>query len=114
MANMQAKLQLARSDSKDSLRRHPSSSAVGSQEPTDEEGIIYEQMIAAACGVDLTSRMLSFNPNVSKVEALASQATRAMLSRHPSLTRSNSSSSLIIKKRTIPTSPEKILDAPGL
>ncbi|KAG0251139.1 ubiquitin-protein transferase activating protein [Mortierella polycephala] len=115
MANMQAKLQLARSDSKDSLRRHPSSSSVvGNQEPTDEEGIIYEQMIAAACGVDLTSRMLSFNPNVSKVETLASQATRAMLSRHPSLTRLNSSSSLIIKKRTIPTSPEKVLDAPGL
>ncbi|KAK3813440.1 MAG: WD40-repeat-containing domain protein [Benniella sp.] len=100
MMNVQAKLDLA---------RHPS---IGTPEPTDEASIAYSHQIAEACGIDLDSRMLAFTAEPPSLEGRDSSAMRKLYSRYPSFTRS--SSNLTLKRRTILTSPEKVLDAPGL
>ncbi|KAI8601653.1 quinon protein alcohol dehydrogenase-like superfamily [Dissophora ornata] len=97
------------------LVRHPSFS-----EPTDEASIAYSQQIAEACGINLDSRMLAFSAEPPSLDSNgrgdnSSSATmmRKIYSRHSSFTRSTSNL-LLNKKRTILTSPEKVLDAPGL
>lgn len=100
MANVQAKLDLA---------RRPS---FGAAELTDEASIAYSHQIAEACGINLESRMLAFSAEPPTLEGRDSTTMRKLYSRHPSFTRS--SSNLVLKKRTILTSPEKVLDAPGL
>ncbi|KAF9586232.1 ubiquitin-protein transferase activating protein [Lunasporangiospora selenospora] len=79
---------------------------------------IHREQVAHACGVSLNSRILAFNVEAPSVganpfRASDSNQTRSIYSRHPSFGRSNSASNLI-RKRTILTSPEKVLDAPGL
>ncbi|KAI7828163.1 quinon protein alcohol dehydrogenase-like superfamily [Gamsiella multidivaricata] len=105
MSSAQAKLELV---------RHPSFS--GGSELTDEASVAYSQQIAEACGINLDSRMLAFSAEPPSMDGSngrdASSAVRKIYSRHPSFTRSNSN--LLLKKRTILSSPEKVLDAPGL
>ncbi|KAF8980659.1 ubiquitin-protein transferase activating protein [Entomortierella lignicola] len=100
------------------LVRHPSFSG-SSADTTDEASIAYNQQIAEACGINLDSRMLAFSAEPPSLDSIsnssigsAANANRKVYSRHPSFTRS--SSNLSLKKRTILTSAERILDAPGL
>ncbi|KAF9436217.1 ubiquitin-protein transferase activating protein [Entomortierella beljakovae] len=108
MSNAQAKLELV---------RHPSFSG-STADSTDEASIAYSQQIAEACGINLESRMLAFTAEAPSLDSATSSSmgatgtNRKLYSRHPSFTRSNSN--LLLKKRTILTSPEKVLDAPGL
>ncbi|KAF9920466.1 ubiquitin-protein transferase activating protein [Linnemannia zychae] len=91
-----------------------SSSSAHHHSPIDPlDGSAHSQEVAKACGLDLNSRILCFNAEAPSLDNRESSVVRQMYSRHPSFTRSNSNSSLP-KKRTILTSPEKILDAPGL
>ncbi|KAK3839386.1 MAG: WD40-repeat-containing domain protein [Linnemannia elongata] len=76
------------------------------------DGSAYSQEVARACGLDLNSRILCFNAEAPSLDNRESSVVRQMYSRHPSFTRSNSN--LLLKKRTILTSPERILDAPCL
>ncbi|KAF9172302.1 ubiquitin-protein transferase activating protein [Mortierella sp. AD010] len=108
MSSAQAKLDLV---------RHPSFSG-STADATDEASIAYNQQIAEACGINLDSRMLAFSAEPPSLDSIggsgigAASANRKIYSRHPSFTRSTSN--LLLKKRTILTSPEKVLDAPGL
>ncbi|KAI1317252.1 ubiquitin-protein transferase activating protein [Mortierella claussenii] len=108
MANAQAKLEMV---------RHPPFSG-STAEATDEATIAYNHHIAEACGINLDSRMLAFSAEPPTLDDTTSRdgssAIRKIYGRHPSFTRSTSSSSLLVKKRTILTSPDKVLDAPGL
>ncbi|KAG0083766.1 ubiquitin-protein transferase activating protein [Podila epicladia] len=74
------------------------------------------QAVAEACGLSLGSRILSFNAEAPCLDDRGASAARKMYSRHGSFNRSLSSSSMtnLLMKRTILTSPERVLDAPGL
>ncbi|KAF9322846.1 ubiquitin-protein transferase activating protein [Podila minutissima] len=74
------------------------------------------QAVAEACGLSLGSRILSFNAEAPCLDDRGASAVRKMYSRHGSFNRSLSSSSMtnLLMKRTILTSPERVLDAPGL
>ncbi|KAF8931314.1 ubiquitin-protein transferase activating protein [Podila verticillata] len=74
------------------------------------------QAVAEACGLSLGSRILSFNAEAPSLDDRGTSAARKMYSRHGSFNRSLSSSSMtnLLMKRTILTSPERVLDAPGL
>ncbi|KAF9112624.1 ubiquitin-protein transferase activating protein [Mortierella sp. AM989] len=109
MSNTQVKLELV---------RHSSFSG-SSADAKDEASIAYNQQIAEACGINLDSRMLAFSAEPPSLDGInssgigaAASTNRKIYGRHPSFTRS--SSNLSLKKRTILTSPEKVLDAPGL
>ncbi|ORZ26541.1 WD40-repeat-containing domain protein [Lobosporangium transversale] len=108
MSNAQAKLDLA---------RHPSFSG-SNADATDEASIAYNQQIAEACGINLDSRMLAFSAEPPSLDNSNSRdpssAVRKIYSRHPSFSRSSSNLNLQLKKRTILTSPDRVLDAPGL
>ncbi|KAG0199770.1 ubiquitin-protein transferase activating protein [Mortierella sp. GBA30] len=100
-----------------SFRRHPSAPVIplpsqAPAPPLSEATLAYNQQIAEACGISLDRRMLSFNSEAPTLSNLETTTVRKMYSRHPSFTRSNSN--LLLKKRTILSSPEKVLDAPGL
>ncbi|KAG0381178.1 ubiquitin-protein transferase activating protein [Mortierella sp. AD032] len=114
MASAQVKIDMAKGST---LHRAPSFSGASSSTyhhiPIDSlDGSAYSQEVARACGLDLNSRILCFNAEAPSLDNRESSVVRQMYSRHPSFTRSNSN--LLLRKRTILTSPEKILDAPGL
>ncbi|KAF9904575.1 ubiquitin-protein transferase activating protein [Linnemannia zychae] len=114
MASAQVKIDMAKGST---LHRAPSFSGSSTSThhhiPVDSlDGSAYSQEVARACGLDLNSRILCFNAEAPSLDSRESSVVRQMYSRHPSFTRSNSN--LLLKKRTILTSPEKILDAPGL
>ncbi|KAF9986352.1 ubiquitin-protein transferase activating protein [Mortierella antarctica] len=105
------------SASTSSFRRHLSASVIplpsqAPPPPLDDAALAYNQQIAEACGISLDRRMLSFNSEAPTLSNLDTTTVRKMYSRHPSFTRSTSN--LLLKKRTILPSPEKVLDAPGL
>ncbi|KAF9287370.1 ubiquitin-protein transferase activating protein [Mortierella alpina] len=105
------------SASTSSFRRHLSASVIplpsqAPPPPLDDAALAYNQQIAEACGISLDRRMLSFNSEAPTLSSLDTTTVRKMYSRHPSFTRSTSN--LLLKKRTILPSPEKVLDAPGL
>ncbi|KAG0288754.1 ubiquitin-protein transferase activating protein [Linnemannia gamsii] len=114
MASAQVKIDMAKGST---LHRTPSFSGSSASThhhiPVDPlDGSAYSQEVARACGLNLNSRILCFNAEAPSLDNRESSVVRQMYSRHPSFTRSNSN--LLLKKRTILTSPEKILDAPGL
>ncbi|KAG0037192.1 ubiquitin-protein transferase activating protein [Podila clonocystis] len=84
--------------------------------PSSGNGQSSTQAVAEACGISLGSRILSFNAEAPCLDDRGSSAARKMYSRHGSFNRSASSSSMtnLLMKRTILTSPERVLDAPGL
>ncbi|KAF9082620.1 ubiquitin-protein transferase activating protein [Mortierella sp. GBA35] len=114
MASAQVKIDMAKGPT---LNRTASFSGTSSTnhhpvDPLDETTMAYSQEVAKACGLNLNSRILCFNVEAPTLDNRESSAIRQMYNRHPSFTRSNSN--LLLRKRTILTSPEKILDAPGL
>ncbi|KAF9425402.1 ubiquitin-protein transferase activating protein [Podila epigama] len=72
--------------------------------------------VAEACGLSLGSRILSFNAEAPSLDDRGATAARKMYSRHGSFNRSLSSTSMtnLLQKRTILSSPERVLDAPGM
>ncbi|KAF9297031.1 ubiquitin-protein transferase activating protein [Linnemannia elongata] len=114
MASAQVMIDMAKGST---LHRPPSFSGSSASThhhiPVDPlDGSAYSQEVARACGLDLNSRILCFNAEAPSLDNRDSSVVRQMYSRHPSFTRSNSN--LLLKKRTILTSPERILDAPSL
>ncbi|KAH0602591.1 uncharacterized protein H6S33_008672 [Morchella sextelata] len=78
-----------------------------SYERPNPESLAYESSVAAACGVDLTTRILAFKPAApesSKPIDLRTQYNRPTKSSAPSAQ----------FRRRILTAPERVLDAPGL
>lgn len=80
-----------------------------SYERPNPETLAYESSVAAACGVDLTTRILAFKPAApesSKPIDLRSQYNRP--------TNKSAASSSAQFRRRILTAPQRVLDAPGL
>ncbi|KAI9329968.1 WD40-repeat-containing domain protein [Obelidium mucronatum] len=80
--------------------------------PLDASQLAYQEDLARACGVNLTSRILSFQPPAP----LPSNAYNPLLSTSswskPSLIKKNNTGAC--HRRRIQTHPERVLDAPGI